>query len=1085
MAKKRKEIRKAKKAARLQAEGHLVEETVPSGPPETTQALVRFFNHIAEKGLYAIILWVPLAYFVETYWLFDIPRVTVLRILTVVVLGAFLAGIAAAREWRFVRPPWWVWGAMALYFLIYVLSTGFSISPELSMHGGEGRNFGLFSLMNLLVLFFLIPNVFTQQWQLVRVLKLVVLSALMVALLGIYQFYHIIDESHFYVIVGLSWAATAGALALLGKKFQANSSEIPRYGALAAGLLGTAVLLTMDAATGHEILYMHQEDSGSFVVTAKLASGFHVFSRMLTPGRTNSTFGNPDFLISFLAIAIPVAFGFVLRRKWVYWIPLMICLFCIVLAMPPILGQVKMEVYWKDFLLLLAGLVVLAAFACMPTRSLVLSRDETGQPVNTIPVRYVPHVLLGIALTLAVFMYGLNVAGIYDKVDRFMDRHILAKESDRGQHMTFAWKSVKDYPILGSGPNTYRNTFMMYETLEYAQDKPDRREDKVHNSFVEAVATTGWLGAITYGMMLVAVLAFVSRLLVRQGRRLAVMLVITVAAAAILYAVQAAWAAGPDGVYKVLWVLAFLAGAWTLALTIRAHREDHRFLTVLSLFGAGVLYIAQSLGIFHTVVPYAFFWILMGVGVCLNTDPERLPAPRPWNISRYFSTFLVVALVVLIGLGSLHAAKPLAANHYYYEARQTEGREGYTKALPLYRHTLKWNPSEVRYLWSNAGAHLYAVNETGDRDTKILHCQECVRLISKAIDQEPKSGMLYLNRAQFRYSCRQLLEAGGETEVLEAALADANRTVELYPNGYTGYSFRAQILTDLGRTSAAIADDEMLFTIVPDYNAVSSKIRMARSDYVYNMLRLSDNYRTLGEEYAESGRPSQAEEQYQKADEWLKRANEFVTTSPFPTDNDTPRYLQQTVAVATRYLNQSTRDSEAGQNELALHHYEQGLAVLGKAKAIVMEWQPPQGMQESQYVPPMTQVGSHYMSLANQQSQAGGTETASELYRRAVDVFNTILELSPGDIGVRHSLATAYDRLGLAEEATEQYQQIVSMLQQYIEESPNEAQAYYLLGQGYESLGQVTEAIDAYEQTLKLDPGMEEANQALERLRGR
>ncbi|MFO8102129.1 MAG: tetratricopeptide repeat protein [Dehalococcoidia bacterium] len=646
MPKKKREIRRARKISRQQ-------------PLADSRSLsVRVCEQIAEKGIYAILLLVPLTFLSNTYWPFDISKVTLLRILILITLGGYIGKVIASREWRIVKPPALAWWPVLIYLAIYAISTMFSMSPDLSLQSGEGRNLGLVSLAAMILLYFLVINIMTERRQLMRCLDFFLISSSVVALMGILQDY------------------------------------------------GTSV---------------------------------KIMSSMMGD-RASAMFGNPDFLFAMMILAVPVSYGAMVKaRQWVrqtiYFAASVILGWCILLSMPHLFGD--------NFSFLVALLI----------------------PSGLLTIAYIPRFLkerrhrrigyssLGaLAILVLCLLIVFNAGGIQDNFKGW-EKRFRGENTDRYMLAGIAWDSVKDHPVIGSGPNTFRNTFTQYATLKYAQHDPERREDKVHNSYVEAVATTGWLGLLTYTAMQIALFG-----------------------------------------YLLVWLL--------------RNRKKTYYGFVLWLLIAGAVYMAHTAFMFHTTTPYTFFWILMAIAVSLTIlDKPQIKTLR-WRMSDNISNVGLVILGILICLSIYIAVRPLVANAYYFEAERRMNPRNPPSAIgaiPKYEEAINWNGSAIRYRWSYAIA-LLTETRLMDQAAKEEQCAYIREVINEAIEREPESGMLYYNRGIMMAQC------GASNEEV---LADVNKCIEMYPTGYMARQFRAQLNTSMGNLEQAIEDDEMALAVKP------------------------------------------------------------------------------------------------------------------------------------------------------------------------------------------------------------------------------------------------------------------------------
>lgn len=820
MAKKAKIERRAKPAESLQ-----IEEADIQVIRDTRSAWLRILDHITEKGIYAIILFVPLAFLPDTHWLFDLTRVGILRILTLLVLAAYLCRIAISREWRIVLPPHLVLWPILAYVAIYTVSTIFSISPNLSLFSGEGRNFGLISLLNMILLYFLVINVMTDRRRLMRCLTMLVASATVVALLGFYQFYgHSnpegsgagINESHLKIVLGVAvcvaivffylavfytraaaekrvWFAVVFAIALalvLGLAFDL-SKDTNAFGPSDDESVFYAQIYEEDVPTGvytnHDYTWEQCDDDGKSV--ARL-DGIHQMAPMMVH-RTSATFGNPDFLIPFLILIIPVATAFVLKRKWLYVAPLLVLGLCFSMSVP----YEELVDYWILFLGGVAALIVITLGMYVPKRYLLY------------------YVLIFLLLVTSVV--GANVGSSRSKIWTFAEDHLgLDPDDDRAHLSRIAWATL-DSPkneIIGSGPNTFRDTFTQHVPLDYSQGKPDRREDKVHMSFIEALATTGWLGLISYICMFGALLWYLFRWLLRN-------------------------------------------------------REKSEYTFIALILISILIYIFFSASIFHTVVPYTFFWILVAIGVGLTVVDGPSTRTIDLNISKMFSYGLVGVFLAVSVFGGCLAARPVVADHYYQKGLRVGNCGDNSSVVNWYKKAHQWNGYEIHYNLDYAYSLLQEAVYSQDPDVIDENCRQVLEVMNASVDQEPDSAMIYFNRAQMMNGC------GYEQD---AVLADALTTVEMYPNGYLGFWFVAELLTergDPGDLESAVVYDEAAFEIVPRY--LSGIMKTKVSEYTKALVRFGRNQMALGAQYKEDGDSDGAQDQFENAVDTLAQVVEM------------------------------------------------------------------------------------------------------------------------------------------------------------------------------------------------------------------
>ena len=104
------------------------------------------FGLMAEWGLYAIAVLVPLAYLPGETNMFTLPKVTALRLLTLLVLAAFLSRGLVAGRLRLIRTPLDL--PLAAFLGVGILATIFSISINTSILGVYRRGRRLIDYVN-------------------------------------------------------------------------------------------------------------------------------------------------------------------------------------------------------------------------------------------------------------------------------------------------------------------------------------------------------------------------------------------------------------------------------------------------------------------------------------------------------------------------------------------------------------------------------------------------------------------------------------------------------------------------------------------------------------------------------------------------------------------------------------------------------------------------------------------------------------------------------------------------------------------------------------------------------------------------
>lgn len=153
---------------------------------DSDSRLIRFCDRAVEIMLYLAFFLVPVFFIILTRDQFELPKLTVLRILTAGMLGAWLIRIIAARRFEFRRTPLDI---PILAWLSYQIAiTLHSVSISVSWLG-EYENFrGLLTIGNYVALYYLAVNFIRTRVQIDRLLFVILLAGLTVTAYGIAQF---------------------------------------------------------------------------------------------------------------------------------------------------------------------------------------------------------------------------------------------------------------------------------------------------------------------------------------------------------------------------------------------------------------------------------------------------------------------------------------------------------------------------------------------------------------------------------------------------------------------------------------------------------------------------------------------------------------------------------------------------------------------------------------------------------------------------------------------------------------------------------------------------------------------------------
>lgn len=198
--------------------------------------------------------------------------------------------------------------------------------------------------------------------------------------------------------------------------------------------------------------------------------------------RPSSTLGNPVFLGEVLAMTIPFALSLCYyERSW------------------------RMKNIWiLSLLVQFGGLLVsqtrgawIAVLVSIPTFFLIEPFLYRKTEKNFRKKLISSLLILSLILSLGISCLLLKTEF------RYRAASILQlKEHSRIYLWRDSLKVIREHPILGSGPETFRLSFMPHKSLELARMEKNVNWDNPHNNYLNLWASTGTLGIITYLFLL-------------------------------------------------------------------------------------------------------------------------------------------------------------------------------------------------------------------------------------------------------------------------------------------------------------------------------------------------------------------------------------------------------------------------------------------------------------------------------------------------------------------------------------------------------------------------------------------------------
>ena len=423
-------------------------------------------------GLAAIIVLIPLIIAPQVFGsgkpdLFNIPRLTVMRLLTVVVLGAWAWWLIRKGEfWRFRNALFW---PVLAFLLSFLLSTIFSVNSYLSFWGSYLREEGLYTIGNFILLFFITATSITTKERLNLLLNAILVGGVIMVAYGLMQ--------------KLGW----DPIPWNSKDRVFGTTGNPDFfGQYLAMILPLIVVKFLVAPRLELKIYM-------------FLFGLAAFAALLFTQTRGAWFGS---IVSFLVLTILLVFEFRGRAKKIWQ---------------------KNKVWILSILAIaLIGAVVLFAFT-ETGRGIVSRAFDALSPTGTGASR------------VLIWSRTLNV--------------------------------FTQHPLLGAGPENFRNVYMGFKPLAYASIEQLSNPDRAHNEYLDVLALRGILGGLAYLWLIVAFILLLRRLALRMKDNELRLLLTGLACGIIAYLTQNLFAFGVIPTILYFWLfLAILAGSEFIAI---------------------------------------------------------------------------------------------------------------------------------------------------------------------------------------------------------------------------------------------------------------------------------------------------------------------------------------------------------------------------------------------------------------------------------------------------------------------------------------------------------------------------------------
>lgn len=144
-------------------------------------------KNLIKGHLFLLVILLPLVFWLDTATIFALPKLLVLRIISISAVLFIVADFFLAKKMEIRIPKYALF--LGIWILSLILSTIFSMTPYTSLYGQYGRYMGLFTFLNLSIIPLYIVNYFSRK-EIQELIYVSICTSCLVALYGLFQYHN-------------------------------------------------------------------------------------------------------------------------------------------------------------------------------------------------------------------------------------------------------------------------------------------------------------------------------------------------------------------------------------------------------------------------------------------------------------------------------------------------------------------------------------------------------------------------------------------------------------------------------------------------------------------------------------------------------------------------------------------------------------------------------------------------------------------------------------------------------------------------------------------------------------------------------
>lgn len=765
--------------------------------------LLNYLNKTIEYSFYLLFFLVPLALAGDTSELYEFNKLWVTFILTIVIGVSWIAKMVIKRQLSVQKTPLDI--PIALFVGSQVLSTIFSLDMHVSLWGYYSRfNGGLFSILSYVFLYYAFVSNYKdfgkeESDSLINLRAIgFFIAAVSVFFAGnlIASFLRSTTTANIFPLQSLTSLTTViASFAIFSCIAPATTIKRVLYFALSSAVL--VVLWGLPSHFGYDPTCLIFR--GTFDVSCWTAD-FQPKIRLF------STLGQPAWYGAYLAIIVPMLLAIFVKfvslpevfekgrklfsnYKLAFTASLFIfiglCYFSILWT----ISRGSVVAAWVTFLIFLSYYFY---FFIRPKFNLKKPNFDFKILASILVLFYAiiffngqPFSFLDIFTFKGINDRYQNLTKPKAKTPPATTQATTAKPlggTESGTIRLLVWRGAvdiwKNYPVFGSGLETYAFSYYKYRPVEHnLTSEWNFLYNKAHNEYLNYLATTGTVGIVAYLLMIGSFLFFAARFLFRNTKKL-----------------------GKEALLPASLVIAYIG------------------ILISNFFGFSVVMI----NIFFYTLP-AFFFVLSGMlkdnkSYMLNFSKSKNEAVILSNVQK-----VMAILIIIIGAYMIFVlARFWQADRYYYLGYNFNRAGDYQSAYPFLQKAVELRPSEPTFrdeLSLNnavvASAIIYQNQQKpNEADLNVAkQLLESATLNSNKLKEEHPNNIVFAKtRVRVFYSLGQV-----DPNYLPKALDAIKRAKELAPND-ADVSYNLGVLTgQSGDVKKAVQILEETINLKSDY----------------------------------------------------------------------------------------------------------------------------------------------------------------------------------------------------------------------------------------------------------------------------